>query len=78
MFLQDAIVSMKRIQAFLQLQEIDTSHIIHDFSLEKAIEVSGKHSYAYGLEGDQKIKPELDLSFYTRIEAIKKMRKAKV
>ena len=51
---------MKRISAFLKLPEIDQSYLSKNADYEKAIEITGKHSFAYGLEEDKKVCPELD------------------
>ncbi|CAL6093007.1 Xenobiotic-transporting_ATPase / Multidrug resistance-associated protein [Hexamita inflata] len=73
MSLQDGIVSFKRILAFLQLSEVDRSMIDTKPEYENAIEISGKHSFAYGLEEDQKISPDLDSSYYMQIDRMKEM-----
>ncbi|CAL6011075.1 Xenobiotic-transporting_ATPase / Multidrug resistance-associated protein [Hexamita inflata] len=73
MSLQDGIVSFKRILAFLQLSEVDRSMIDTNTEYENAIEITGKHSFAYGLEEDQKISPDLDSSYYMQIDRMKEM-----
>lgn len=49
-----------------------------DSSFEKAIDILGGRSFAYGLESDLKIKPELDLSVYAKKEAYLLMKKNKI
>ncbi|CAL6042077.1 Xenobiotic-transporting_ATPase / Multidrug resistance-associated protein [Hexamita inflata] len=73
MALQDGMVSFKRILAFLQLSEVDRSMIDTQPEYENAIEITGKHSFAYGLEEDQKISPDLDSSYYMQIDRMKEM-----
>ncbi|CAL6032246.1 Xenobiotic-transporting_ATPase / Multidrug resistance-associated protein [Hexamita inflata] len=74
MTLQDGTVSFKRILAFLQLSEVDRSMIDTNTEYENAIEISGKHSFAYGLEEDQKVSQDLDSSHYLKIDLIKQMK----
>ncbi|CAL6009948.1 Xenobiotic-transporting_ATPase / Multidrug resistance-associated protein [Hexamita inflata] len=73
MALQDGIVSFKRISAFLQLSEIDRTMIDTSAEYENAIEITGNHSYAYGLEEDLHISPDLDSSYYMQIDRLKEM-----
>ncbi|CAL6014554.1 Xenobiotic-transporting_ATPase / Multidrug resistance-associated protein [Hexamita inflata] len=73
MALQDGIVSFKRISAFLQLSQVDRPMINTSSEYENAIEISGNHSFAYGLEEDQKISPDLDSSYYMKIDRLKEM-----
>ncbi|CAL5976982.1 Xenobiotic-transporting_ATPase / Multidrug resistance-associated protein [Hexamita inflata] len=78
MALQDGIISLKRIQAFLQLSEVDRSFIEVRPEFENAIEIINKHSFAYGLEDDEKISPDLDSSYYMKIDCFKEMKSNKV
>ncbi|CAL6035942.1 Xenobiotic-transporting_ATPase / Multidrug resistance-associated protein [Hexamita inflata] len=73
MALQDGMVSFKRILAFLQLSEVDRSMIDTQQEYENAIEITGRHSFAYGLEEDQKISLDLDSSYYLQIDRMKEM-----
>lgn len=67
MHFTDGQVALKRIAAFLKLPEIDQSYIIYDYHEELAFEISGSHSFAYGLEEDKKVYPELDQQYYNKI-----------
>ncbi|CAL6070124.1 Xenobiotic-transporting_ATPase / Multidrug resistance-associated protein [Hexamita inflata] len=73
MALQDALISFSRIKGFLQLSEIDKSFIQVFPTQEEAIEIYGSHSFAYGLEDDQKISPQLDSAYYLKMDRIKQM-----
>ncbi|CAL6073137.1 Xenobiotic-transporting_ATPase / Multidrug resistance-associated protein [Hexamita inflata] len=78
MALQDGIISLKRIQAFLQLSEVDRSFIDVQPEFEKAIEIIDKHSFAYGLEDDEKISPDLDSSYFMKMDRFKEMNANKI
>ncbi|CAL6060898.1 Xenobiotic-transporting_ATPase / Multidrug resistance-associated protein [Hexamita inflata] len=73
MALQDAQISLKRIQGFLQLSEVDQSFIEVTPNIKNAIEISGSHNFAYGLEEDQQISKDLDSAYYIKIDKIKQM-----
>ncbi|CAL6025662.1 Xenobiotic-transporting_ATPase / Multidrug resistance-associated protein [Hexamita inflata] len=73
MALQDGIVSLNRISAFIHLSEIDSTIVETNSDFESAIQVSGNHDFAYGLEEDQKISPNLDSAYFMKIDRHKEM-----
>ncbi|CAL6025720.1 Xenobiotic-transporting_ATPase / Multidrug resistance-associated protein [Hexamita inflata] len=73
MTLQDGIVSLNRISAFIHLSEIDSTIVETNSDFKSAIQVSGNHDFAYGLEEDQKISPNLDSAYFMKIDRHKEM-----
>lgn len=69
-FLQDAIISFRRVSAFLKLPEIDQSYLSRDYNNEKAIQITGGHSFSYGLEDDHEVKPELDPLHFMKVDRL--------
>lgn len=67
----DALVAAKRMKVFLTLPEIDRSFIKIRSDYEKAIEITGKHSFCYGLEEDYQVVPELDPTFFMKRQILK-------
>lgn len=65
-FMLDALVAARRMKVFLNLPEIDRDFIKIDDSYEKALEITGKHSFCYGLEEDYEVVPELDPTFFLK------------
>ncbi|CAL6068134.1 Xenobiotic-transporting_ATPase / Multidrug resistance-associated protein [Hexamita inflata] len=78
MALQDGIISLNRIQAFLQLSQIDRSFIDVSQEFEKAVEIIDNHSFAYGLEDDEKISPNLDSSYFMKMDRFKEISANKI
>ncbi|CAL6024639.1 Xenobiotic-transporting_ATPase / Multidrug resistance-associated protein [Hexamita inflata] len=73
MSMSDAKISLSRIQAFLDLSEISQQHISFTNTLDYAIDISGEHSFSYGVEEDIKVSKELDSSYYMNISKIQVM-----
>jgi len=73
-FFIDALIAVKRINAFLNLPEIDRSFIDTETAEGDALKITGKHSFAYGLEDDHKVSHELDSSFYMKCDRMKEIR----
>ena len=62
----DAVVAAKRMKAFIQLPEVDRHFINVSEAYESALEITGKHSFCYGLEEDYEVVPELDPTFFLK------------
>ena len=74
MAVSDGLISIKRISAFFKLPEVDRSIIHQDEKYEKAIQITGGHNFTYGLDEDHKVAPELDSSFFLKMDRIKEVK----
>ncbi|CAL5976192.1 Xenobiotic-transporting_ATPase / Multidrug resistance-associated protein [Hexamita inflata] len=77
MALSDGLVSLQRINSFLKLSQLDQTLVQQCPEQQNAIEIQTPHNYQYGSELDYQVSPNLDSSYYYRIERIKEMKKQK-